>query len=331
MIWLSLAAVAALAALTCYWMTGWVLQKLQRRRILDRPTARSSHAAPTPRGGGLAITAVAGSVWLAIALATGADFPSYGLLLLWLGLAAVSFLDDVRGLAVLPRLAAQILAVAVGLSLLPQEVRVLQGLVPFWPDRILAALIWLWFVNLYNFMDGIDGLAAVETASLGIGVAAIATIVGLDATAPLSAAAIAGAAIGFGIWNWPPAKLFMGDVGSIGLGFVLGWLLLQLASAGQWLPALILPLYHLADASLTLLLRLLRRQPVWRAHSSHFYQRAARRFSSHAAVALRVGGLNAVLIAIALGAAVAPDLAIPCAIAAVAVCGLLLWRFNRNH
>lgn len=327
--WLTLLLAGVLSAAGCYWATGRVLGLLRRRQILDQPTERSSHVTATPRGGGLAVTAVAGAAWLAVALSDGAGTGMLAVLALWLALAAVSFVDDLRSLPVRIRLAAQALAVAIGLSLLPAEARVFQGLLSFWPDRVLAGLFWLWFVNLYNFMDGIDGIAAVETAALGIGIAVVVTLLGLASPDPLLAAAIAGAAIGFGFWNWHPAQVFMGDVGSIGLGFVLGWLLLQLACAGHWAAALILPLYYLADASLTLARRAIRLQPVWQAHRSHYYQKAALGFGSHAPVSLRIAVLNGLLIALAAAAALAPDMAGYCLLGAVGVCGLLLWYFHR--
>lgn len=328
MTWLLLPTAGLASAIACYWATRWVLRILLQRQIFDQPTDRSSHETPTPRGGGLAVTAVAGLAWLAVALTGGAGAESYAILLLWLALAGLSFLDDMRGLPVLARLSAQALAVIVAVSLLPGEARVFQGLLSFWPDRILAALIWLWFVNLYNFMDGIDGITVVETCALGAGIAIVATMLDLRAPDPLLAVCIAGAVLGFGLWNWQPAKLFMGDVGSIGLGFVLGWMLLQLACAGQWLPALILPLYYLADASVTLIRRALHLQPVWRAHRSHYYQRAARGFGSHAAVSLRIAALNLVLVATALAGVLMPEAAVYCLGFAIAVCGLMMWYFH---
>ena len=329
MAWILLLVVGGIAAVACCGLTGQVLRLLRARQVLDEPTARSSHVVATPRGGGLAITAVGVLVWLVLILTRAEPSPAaWALPALWLALAGLSFVDDMRGLPVLLRLSGQIAAVAGGLALLPDEARLLQGLVSYWPDRIAAGLLWLWFVNLYNFMDGIDGIAVVETVGLGSGIAIVAVMLGLAAPDPLLGAALAGAAIGFGFWNWPPAKLFMGDVGSIGLGFVLGWLLLQLACAGHWLPALILPLYYLADASLTLARRACRLQPVWRAHRSHYYQQAAARMGSHAAVSLRVAAVNALLIAVAVIAVLYPELAYYCLLFAGGVCGLLLWYFH---
>lgn len=329
MIWIASLATAVAATLAGYWLTARVLNLLLRRQVLDQPTERSSHSAATPRGGGLAVLAVGALAWMLLIGLAGRPLDDLAILGLWLALSGLSFVDDLRGLPVLLRLSAQLAAVAAALCLLPSDARLLQGLLDFWPDRIVAALVWLWFINLYNFMDGVDGIAVVQTVGICTGLATLAIVLGLRAPDPLLAAALAGAAIGFGIWNWPPAKLFMGDVGSIGLGFVLGWLLLQLACAGHWMPALILPLYYLADASLTLGRRLVRLQKVWHAHRSHFYQRAAVGFGSHAAVSVRIGILNLVLIAVAVVAVGRPDLVVYCLTFAGGVCGLLLWYFRR--
>jgi UDP-N-acetylmuramyl pentapeptide phosphotransferase/UDP-N-acetylglucosamine-1-phosphate transferase len=148
-------------------------------------------------------------------------------------------------------------------------------------------------------MDGIDGVDASEAATIGIGIMLVASG-SLDLAAP--AAAIAAAALGFLVWNWAPARIFLGDVGSVPLGYLLGFLLYQLALRGSWQTALILPLYFLADATLTLLRRLARGDRVWQAHRQHFYQRAVQRGLGHAAVVLRVIAANVVLIACALAA-----------------------------
>src|SRR5205085_11238320 len=157
-------------------------------------------------------------------------------------------------------------------------------------------------INAFNFMDGIDGIAGSEAAAIGAGVALLALahldVVGLGTG--LFGAAAAGASLGFLRWNWQPAKLFMGDVGSVPLGYLLGWLLLTLAGAGYWAPALIVPLYFLVDASWTLLRRLARGEKIWQPHRQHFYQRAVQAGRSHAAVVLRVIAADMVLIGAAL-------------------------------
>ena len=289
----------AVAGLT--WLaTRAVLALLVRRAILDRPNERSSHDTPTPRGGGIAVVAVLVPAWIAAALLGGASVP-------WLALgaaallAAVSWRDDLKSLGILWRFGAQILAVAIGMASI--DGLVFRGLLPPWLDALAAGFLWLWFVNLYNFMDGIDGIAAVETASIGGGVALL--VLGA-AMGPAGAAAwgivLAAAALGFLPWNWQRAKLFLGDVGSVPLGYLAGWLLLSLAAAGAWKAALILPLYYLADATITLLRRLKRGEKVWQAHREHYYQRAVQGGMSHASVVKAVLAGNLALAGLALGA-----------------------------
>jgi len=301
--WLAAAFVLVVAATAA--LTGVVLRLLRRYAVLDRPSARSSHAAPTPRGGGLAVLAVLLPAWAAVGLAwpaAGAGGAALvGVLPGALLLAAVSWIDDLRGLDPRLRLAAHALAVGIGLAAMAPA-PVFQGLLPPWLDRLAAGLAWLWFVNLFNFMDGIDGLAASETACLGGGLALIALVGGAGgATAPLGLT-LAAAGLGFLLWNRPPAKLFLGDVGSVPLGYLAGWLLLDAASAGAWAAALILPAYYLADATLTLAGRAGRGESVTEAHAEHFYQRAVRAGRSHGQVVLMVLAANAALIALALGA-----------------------------
>jgi UDP-N-acetylmuramyl pentapeptide phosphotransferase/UDP-N-acetylglucosamine-1-phosphate transferase len=158
-------------------------------------------------------------------------------------------------------------------------------------------LLWVWWLNLFNFMDGIDGIAGSEAAAISGGVLLFAAVGhGLDPPAALLAAGVLGAALGFLRFNWAPAQVFLGDVGSTVLGYLCGFLLLDLATRGHWRVALILPLYFLADATITLGRRLLRGERIWQAHREHFYQRAVRRGRSHPAVTDRVIAAGIVLV-----------------------------------
>ena len=149
-------------------------------------------------------------------------------------------------------------------------------------------------------MDGIDGLAGVETASIALGIALLGSLwINLPATVALYGAALGGAALGFLYWNWRPARIFLGDVGSIPIGFLLGFLLLKTAIAGAWVAALVIPLYYLADATITLVKRLRRGEVIWLPHREHFYQQAARSFGRHDVVVQWIALGNLLLIAIA--------------------------------
>ncbi|CAA6604909.1 UDP-N-acetylmuramyl pentapeptide phosphotransferase [Rhodospirillaceae bacterium LM-1] len=272
---------------------------LIRQSILDLPNERSSHSAPTPRGGGLAVMAVVLAVWSMLSLQLGAPQELWIVIPSALLLMGLSWIDDRRGLSPLIRLAVQAIAVCVGLLALPAG-PVFQDWLPWWLDRALAGLAWLWFVNLFNFMDGIDGISGVETIAIGTGVALLVDMAALHPDLQTLALVLVAAALGFLVWNWHPAKIFLGDVGSVPLGFLLGWLLLTLAALGLWAPALLLPAYYLADATITLGKRALRREKIWQAHRSHFYQQAVQAGNSHARVASWIGLTNFLLIGLAL-------------------------------
>ena len=213
-------------------------------------------------------------------------------------LTVVSFLDDLRDLSPISRLLLQSGAVIACIEFLPGPV--FQGLIGSIPDTILSVVIWLWFINLFNFMDGIDGIAGVQTLSIGLGIYLIGAInMPFDASHG-QALVLAAAAIGFLLWNWHPARIFLGDVGSIPLGFLLGWLLLNLASNGFWQAALILPLYYLVDSTWTLIQRILRGMIVWKPHKEHFYQLAVSRGRSHSQVSSAIGVAIIALVCLAI-------------------------------
>ncbi len=287
----------ALGTLGAAWAaTGAALRILSARAILDHPNERSSHVTPTPRGAGLAVVGVVLMAWSLLSVLTGRMGLHWPVFTAALAIAAISWRDDLRGLPALPRLAAQALAVAVGMTALPGEGPIFQGLLPAPLDTAVAALGWLWFINLFNFMDGIDGISGIQATAVGGGLFLVALIGGWQNEAGLYGLIVAAAALGFLPWNWHPARIFLGDVGSVTLGYLIGWLLLGAAAEGYWAVALLLPLYYLADATLTLFSRLRRREPVWRAHRKHYYQRAIRRGLSHGAVVGTVMALDALLV-----------------------------------
>jgi UDP-N-acetylmuramyl pentapeptide phosphotransferase/UDP-N-acetylglucosamine-1-phosphate transferase len=308
--------------------SGCIARWLNHSGLFDQPNTRSSHVVPTPRGGGLVVVPLLMFAWLSFVLWQGESPAGFWVVLIsTLFLAVVAWVDDVRRLTPGPRLVAQFVAVLLGLSTMPEASLVFQGILPIWLDLCLSALIWLWFINLFNFMDGIDGLAGVECLSLGLGLGLLAAVAGWGFVATALPALAAGAAAGFLRWNWAPAQLFLGDVGSVPLGYLLGWLLLLAAGHGAWAAALIMPAYYLADATLTLLRRVLRGERVWQAHRQHFYQRAARGPLGHGGVSARVAAINTLLIGLALLSWLWQPW-VPLAIATMATGGLLFY-FSR--
>ncbi len=318
-LWLPTAAVSGLLTVGA---TRLALSYLIRKRILDQPNHRSSHKIPTPRGGGLGVVPAVALVWAGLAVSGGPFAPWAGVLVVGaLLLMALSWADDRWTLPAGPRLLVHAGMVTGALALLPPDALAFSGRLPEWADHLLVGLGWLWFINLYNFMDGIDGISGVETASVAAGAGLVAALAGDGGGLSPFAAALAGAGAGFLVWNWHPARVFLGDVGSVPLGFLLGGLLLRLAASGHLAAALILPAYYLADATLTLARRALDGEKVWQAHRRHFYQRAVQGGKRHNQVATAILAGN-----LALAAAAALTITRPAAgtaAAALVVAGML--------
>ena len=284
--------------------TRLLIGYLTARKVLDHPNARSSHEVPTPRGAGIAVVGALLTVWIVIGVLEGTHGVSVVIMsAIGMILAGVSLLDDLQGLGPAVRLTVHTIAVAIALVLVPLTGPIFGGVFPPLVDLIMAGVLWVWFINLFNFMDGIDGIVGVETLAISIGLFVIARKLGLGEMSMLLSLSIGAVALGFLRWNWHPAKIFLGDVGSIPLGFVLGWMLLVLAANGAWGPALILPLYFFADATLTLLRRILKTERLWEAHRDHFYQRAVDTGLRHDQVAWIVGVANLFLIMLSIVAA----------------------------
>ena len=267
-------AIPVVAAVLCAALIV-LLRPLLVRYALARPNARSSHTEPTPQGGGIAvIAATVATIALAGLWVRPADAYALAIVLAAaLFLALVGAMDDLRPLPVLPRLVLQIAAVAAVLAVLPAQLRIVPFL-PLWLERGVLLLAMLWFVNLVNFMDGLDWMTVAEMLPVTVALSAFGLAGWTPAGIVPVVLALAGALAGFAPFNRPVARLFLGDVGSLPIGLLIAWCLLQLAAQGYLAAALLLPLYYMADASITLILRLRRGEKVWQAHRTHFYQRA---------------------------------------------------------
>jgi UDP-N-acetylmuramyl pentapeptide phosphotransferase/UDP-N-acetylglucosamine-1-phosphate transferase len=213
--------------------------------------------------------------------------------------ALVGFADDIRPIPVLPRLALQAAAVGAVLLTSPADLRVFPAC-PIEIERGLLLIAGLWFVNLVNFMDGLDLMTVAEAVPIAGAMMLLGWLGAVPTLPAIIAAALCGAMLGFAPFNRPVARVFLGDVGSLPIGLLLGWLLLQLAWQHHLVAALLLPLYYLMDATVTLLRRMARREPFWAAHRTHFYQRATDRGFTVREVIGEVLALNAVLAALAL-------------------------------
>jgi UDP-N-acetylmuramyl pentapeptide phosphotransferase/UDP-N-acetylglucosamine-1-phosphate transferase len=263
-------------------LTYAVRNYLIRRAVLDHPNERSSHTVPTPRGGGWAVILILIPGMIVTGLLENNMATHFGLMIGTIMLAFISWRDDQGNASVSARLATHILAACFGSLAFPPNETIFNGLLPFWLDRSLMIVAWAWFINLTNFMDGIDGITSAETISIATGVSLVFTAANIvDPFASTLTLLLTGACLGFLVMNWYPAKIFLGDIGSVSLGYLMGYLLLLLAVKGQWAAALILPGYYLADSGLVLAKRTLRLEKIWQPHREHFYQRAAESIGRH--------------------------------------------------
>jgi UDP-N-acetylmuramyl pentapeptide phosphotransferase/UDP-N-acetylglucosamine-1-phosphate transferase len=281
----------------------------------------------------IAATIAAAAAAVAVGIEAPPDFSSLRMLFAATAfIAVVGAIDDVRTIGVLPRLLLQALAVGIAIASLPAELR-LVPLLPWWAERALALLACLWFVNLTNFMDGIDWMTVAEFAPMTAGLTVFGLLGAVPAEGIIVAVALCGALIGFAPFNRPVARLFLGDVGSLPIGLLVGWMLMLLAGNGHLAAAVILPLYYLADATVTLLRRIVHREPFWLAHRSHFYQRATDRGFSVAAIVARVFAVNAALIALAAATVIWPGRLVSVLALAVgaALVAWLLYVFARGR
>lgn len=306
-----------LAAGLCHVVLTWLLRSGRAAIALDRPNERSLHAQPIPRVGGLGL--IAGIV-PALAIA-GLPVGVVGATVL---LAAVSFADDRKGLPIGVRFGAHFLAAGLLLWVAFRDA----GAV-WWLPLLAVAVVWM--TNLYNFMDGSDGLAG-GMAVAGFGSLAVAAWLAGDAVLTAGAAAIGGAAIAFLRFNFHPARVFMGDAGSIPLGFlaaafgVLGW---TRGHWPAWFPVVAFGPF-VADATVTLLRRMIRRERFWEPHRTHYYQRLVQLGWGHRRTALAAYALMAASSLAALAVREAPPVAAGAVLGTLgASYAALAWRIDR--
>lgn len=329
---LLIALAASLAFVLCL-----VLRPLMMRYALARPNARSSHRTPTPQGGGIAVLAGAFlALGLAMAFIPMDASTRQGLVLVMMAsvlLAIVGAWDDIHPLSPALRLPLQFLCVGIVVFYAAPDVRLLPEALPLWAERGLALVAGAWFVNLVNFMDGIDWITLAGLVPLSAAIA-LATSYGIvDPATGLLAAALLGGLLGFAPLNKPVARIFLGDVGALPLGLLGAYLLYRLAGTGALTAALILPLYHVMDSTITLLRRLARGEKVWQAHRSHFYQQATDNGFRVIEIVTQIGLLNLVLIGLAALSIAVPALwaQFACLLVALALTIGLLRRFSHKR
>lgn len=295
-----LAVVALLAStLLSAALTLAIRKHALRVGMMDVPNSRSSHVAPTPRGGGLAIVLVClGASW-ALAAAGLVDMKTMlAVTLPAMLVAAVGYIDDRLSLSASSRFIAHLVGALVSVVMVWASAPAsAEHTASLWLVSGVLVLGVCWSTNLFNFMDGIDGIAASQSIFMAVSAALLARP-GAGEGIALMLLATAGASLGFLVWNWPPAKIFMGDVGSGFLGFWLAVNALALHAVGAlsvW-TSLILGSVFIADATVTLFRRMLRGAKWYEAHRSHAYQRLARRWNSHRKVTALVWAINLVIV-----------------------------------
>lgn len=286
-----------LTFLCSFALTALLRRYAQARQLIDIPNARSSHAAPTPRGGGVAIVVAALVAWSTLALGLPAGhLPIVALVGAGAAVALIGFLDDHGHIPARWRLLGHFSSIGWGLfwtgSLPSLDIGIMQIQAQWllWP---LALLYGVWMLNLYNFMDGINGIAGIEVVSASLAIGAFALLQDDFAVSGMSLA-LAASGLGFLLWNFPKARIFMGDAGSGFLGAVLALLSIWSAGYGEayfWAWLVMLGVF-VVDATLTLMRRLARGEKLYEAHRSHAYQYASRRYSSHTKVTCAVLAIN---------------------------------------
>lgn len=272
---------------------GVYLRLAHRWQIFDHPNERSSHQRPTPHGGGLPLV-LAFLLGLASAALMGTQWnPLY----LWLAVGAafltlLGVLDDLHSLAIRTRLALYSLVCVFSAVLVLEPFAAAAPMVL--GLAVIAAFGLLWMLNLYNFMDGIDGIAGVQCFLACCSAALLSWLDSGDVQYALFCLLLAAAHVGFLLWNWPPARLFMGDAGSVPTGYLMGALALVGAAGGQLTLAawLILLAAFITDASYTLIKRIFTGQPFTKPHREHAYQRLSRQWGGHLPVDLGLIALN---------------------------------------
>ncbi len=293
----------------------WGMRELMKTLLPARsPNERDNHKMPTPRGGGVAVMIAI------IGFLTVVNVDGYVLLALIL-LLTVSFADDLSSLSGSLRIAvhavcALLLVSTFNHSFFIEHLKMLPLLDVLHPymhyvSVAITALALIWFMNLYNFMDGVDEITVVETVAISAGVGLVAFMqADISQNVGAEALIVIAAMLGFWMFNRHPATVFLGDSGSIPLGALLGWVLLHLASEGYWLVALLLPAYYIVDATLTLLWRMVSGQEFWKAHSQHAYQSVVKGGRPHRAATLPIAILNVGLIGLAFIALSQPQYAL---------------------
>lgn len=279
---------------------------LNKKNILDVPQKRSNHRRPTPKGAGLIIIpTIIVSIVFFIKLDLIKSDPWLILSLLTIVFFITSIIDDILNLPSSPRLLIHSLCVLIAITSLENDI---VDFVSGYNSQLKLGinnesltlifkcflfLYWLWLVNLFNFMDGMDGITASQTFTFSAGIVLLSIYGSLPSQYSYIGLIIFSSFVGFLFWNMPPAKIFLGDSGSIPLGFLISSIIIiNLINQQNFVPSIILILYYFLDSTLTLIIRIIKRKNVFEAHSEHFYQKKIRSGNNHLKVLKKINIVN---------------------------------------
>ncbi|MFU7501996.1 MAG: UDP-phosphate alpha-N-acetylglucosaminyltransferase [Candidatus Tisiphia sp.] len=307
-------------------LTWLLISSLPSFGVVDIPDPRRVHSRITPRGGGLAIVIVVIIALIAYEyFSTKTLINSIKIVPLLLIISSISFLDDLISIPIFVRLVFHIICSTISIFLFLFPVVLFHHELPLYIDSMLSIIGLIVFLNIYNFLDGIDGISGAESIHLSITILILCylksdIIVNINFIIVLNIIILA-CSIGFLIFNWHPAKIFLGDVGSISLGFLLGLclLLISASSVHLFVASSIASLYYLADGGLTILIRLVNKEKIWQPHLKHFFQKAVRNGKSHKEVVSRIIICNILLMVLSIISLYFPLLSIIFAILVVMV------------
>lgn len=294
-----------------------IIAPLSNLGMVDIPSKRRAHTNITPRGGGLALSLVliVGGIFFEYIMTRSFEY-SIRIILPFFLISLISFLDDIKTIPILIRFLVHLLCASSVIYALLYPVSLFHQELPLLLDFMLAALSFTAFLNIYNFLDGIDGITAAESIHLSATILILCflkseVIIHLPFIVSISTL-ICACSIGFLMFNWPPAKIFLGDVGSIGLGFLIGLCLLLIAASSERLFAasVIASLYYLADGGLTILIRLINKEKIWQPHLKHFFQKAVKRGMTHKQVVKKIILCNFILMILSVSSLYTPVISV---------------------
>jgi UDP-N-acetylmuramyl pentapeptide phosphotransferase/UDP-N-acetylglucosamine-1-phosphate transferase len=313
-------------------LTKVLISFLNKKNIMDTPNKRSFHKKPTPIGGGWAIILTTLPIIIAFSIYQGIFLNTIPLIIGALILITVSWKDDTKSINPFIKLPCQIVAIMIAMNFLPEGPIFFNGLLPIWIERICIFFAWLWFTNLYNFMDGIDGITGSETACICTGILLLSFLIFIPTNILLLSSILLGASLGFLLFNWQPAKIFPGDIGAIFLGYTIAYILLSLAIEGHIIIAIILPLYYLMDATIVILKRLIKKEKIWQAHQQQYFHKSVKEMNrSHYMTTTIIIICNLCLISLAM-LSVATNYEILClTISVILTYGFMLYIANKKY